>query len=193
MSKYIQKTQRIEPTLQEKLRDRLAQKFPQSPHAEVQYPSTSAILADKSGSMNSWLSANFSKMDSLRKILKDFKNARTFQFDYLCKELPQGTEVDDPSGGTDLHIALEVLKTQGISHVVLITDGHPSSSSKALKAAQGLRIDIFYVGPQPPPVFLVELCKATGGSYGNVSLSFPKVLSEGIKDRLRLRKAGEKK
>ena len=186
MSKYIQRTQRNEPTLQEKLRERLAQKFPQSPHAEIQYPSTSAILADKSGSMNSWLGANFSKMDSLRKILKDFSGARTFQFDYLCEELPPGKEVDDPSGGTDLHIALEVLKTHGISHMVLITDGHPSSPGAALKAAIGLRIDIFYVGPQPAPEFLAKLCAQTGGSYGNVSLSFPKVLSEGIKDRLRL-------
>lgn len=69
-----------------------------------------------------------------------------------------------------MHVAFMEVKAKGVKHIVLLTDGQPDSETMALKHAQGLIVDVIYIGPDPAPLFLEELAKSTNGQYGNNSL-----------------------
>jgi hypothetical protein len=74
------------------------------------------------------------------------------------------------AAGTNMSGAFNALRRAGITHAVLITDGMPDSPDAALLAAEGLKLDIFYVGPQPVPAFLGDLARRTGGAFGATTL-----------------------
>lgn len=174
-------------SLQDRLRGAIAQKTGLEVGPGVQgfqtsaMPSSVALLLDISGSMNEYIGARVKKISELRKLAREFAGMRRFVFSSTCSELLSAEEVPEARGGTGMHGAFLKVKDSGVQHVVLITDGEPDSERDALRASQGLKIDVFYVGPDPAPEFLRELCQETGGQYGRESLNAPKELKAAMR------------
>ncbi len=129
---------------------------------------TDCLLLDCSGSMRESCDNYVSKIDELWKLVGQFPGVRRFAFSHNCQEIPQG-KVQAAGGGTNMAAAFSFVKAQGIKHAVLITDGMPDDAAAAIKHADGLKVDIFYVGPDPAPPFLKQLSTATGGQYGQAT------------------------
>jgi len=145
---------------------------------------TSALLLDTSSSMSSHIGANQTKISELRKLANGFTDVRRFHFGSAVEELKPSDAVPEPAGGTNLALAFTEVKKAGVTHVVLITDGQPDDARSALYEARGLRVDVFYVGPDPQPPFLADLARVTGGSYGKATLTALKELTAAVKQRL---------
>lgn len=142
---------------------------------------TSALLLDISGSMGEYLGANTRLIDKLRELAEGFTDVRRFEFETTCREISSKDRISEPIGGTALDIAFQTVKRAKIEHVVLLTDGRPDHEGRALEAARGLKIDVFYVGPDPAPEFLRKLAQDSGGQYGKASLTMVKELSAGVR------------
>jgi hypothetical protein len=134
------------------------------------------LLLDVSGSMQNMLLTGEKKIDALKIIIRDFPNVRQFSFSDDCEERPP----TNAQGGTNMANAFNVVKEAGLRHCILVTDGLPDSRQNALRAATGLRIDIIYVGPLPPPQFLRDLALRAKGALSVENLSIPKQLKEKI-------------
>ena len=169
MSKDLVRTKKDALSFQERVRAALSNTMPQA-SAFQGASNTSALLLDISGSMKDWLPPNTSKIEELRKLAEKFKDVRRFQFSWDCEELKAGESVGNAKGGTCMSLAFDTVKDKGVKHLVLITDGLPDHAGRALQSAKGLRIDVFYVGPDPAPQFLKDLADMTGGQYGKATL-----------------------
>jgi hypothetical protein len=99
---------------------------------------------------------------------------RKFDYSDDIRELRPGEECREPMGNNNEPVAFRTLKGLGIRHVVMITDGWPDDPKASLREAIGLKIDIIYIGPPPPPRFLQDLAAATGGSFDGASVTFAK-------------------
>lgn len=144
-------------------------------------PEFACLLLDVSGSMSNLIGASERRIDALAALAGNFKNVRRFVFHSTCEELGPTDHIGEPRGGTSMHAAFLHVKRAGITHVVMITDGRPDSQSLALEASKGLRIDVFYVGPDPAPSFLQDLARQTGGTYGRASLDARPALESKIR------------
>lgn len=149
--------QALVKTFQEVLRERLRSKYGLPPRA-------TCLLMDTSGSMSG------APIVRLRDIASTFKSVRRFEFNSITQELAPKQVIGDATGSTNMAGAFSHVKTVGIAHVVLITDGQPDNQDAALASSKGLKIDIIYVGPEPAPPFLEKLANHTGGKYGEASL-----------------------
>ena len=134
------------------------------------------LLLDVSGSMESNCGDGRSKLAALKAIAQEFLGTRQFSFSDECVERPP----QYAESNTNMARAFATIKSAGITHVVLITDGQPDSEDAALRAAVGLTIDIVYVGPQPEPPFLARLAQLTGGQYGAGSLAQQKQIEQRV-------------
>lgn len=158
-------------SFQERLRQSLGRPS-QATRGGQQIPSTSCLLLDLSGSMR-WPIGHLPrplKIDELRILADNFKDVRRFVFSTNAEELGANESIGEPYGGTAMDVAFMAVKKVGIDHVVMITDGMPDHEGRAIEAAKGLRIDVFYVGPDPAPQFLRDLAAQTGGEYGKATL-----------------------
>ena len=153
------------------LRNRVAAKFGK----KIPVPDHTALLLDTSGSMKG------SPIRKLRELAQEFVYVRRFEFNSTCRELEKWEEIQDAKGGTAMGCAFKYVKNAGIRHIVLITDGEPDSENSALRESIGLKIDIYYVGPEPAPPFLAALANQTGGKYGKATLDDIKQLAETIR------------
>lgn len=138
-----------------------------------------ALLLDTSGSMTLQLANGTRRIDALKKVVRDLPTGpRTFCFSFSCEETHT---IPEPSGDTNMDLAFFHLKSQNVTHAVLITDGEPTcSEDAALNAAQGLKLDIIYVGDDPAPPFLRRLAEYTGGAYNKTDLLEPLLLKNQI-------------
>ena len=133
------------------------------------------LLLDLSGSMG------YHEVDQLKKIVGNFPNERKFQFSSSCHEstsLPSSG-----AGGTNLAAAFNHIKSQGLKHCILVTDGRPDSMEAAETAAVGLKIDCFYVGADwddEAKNFLRRLAEGHSGSFGSASIDEVQLLTSGI-------------
>ena len=130
------------------------------------------LLCDTSGSMNSIVvnsEDNTSKraIDILANVLTNFTGANIYSFNTICRKVDS---LPEPTGSTDLAEAFTTIKNDGIKELILLTDGQPDDERAALKVAQGLKINIIYIGPTPTPQFLIDLAKITGGKFDSVEL-----------------------
>lgn len=152
--------------------------------AQKQAARNRCLLLDTSGSMASPCGDGRSKIAALRQLAEGFSGERKFAFSSFCHEI---TDIPDANGGTAMCQALEAIKSVGVTHAVLITDGEQTDGQPedVYRAAEGLKLDIFYVGPGEPPPMLIELAKRTGGSFGHSDLKETKVLSSQIKGLLK--------
>jgi len=137
---------------------------------------TTCLLLDTSGSMAEDCGDGTAKIDALRALLSQLPRVRTFSFASGCWERPPRRA----AGGTNLAGALIAVRAAGCTSVVLVTDGLPDSEDLSLHAAQGLWIDVVYVGPDPMPKFLRQLTEQCGGHAGRGTLSRPRELTSQI-------------
>ena len=140
-----------------------------------------ALVLDISGSMAATLGPNVRAIDELRKVADQFRDVRRFEFHSSTREIQANEKIGDPRGGTNLALALMTVKAKGIKHAVVITDGQPDDEDAALAAAKGMKIDVFYIGPDPAPEFCRDLARETGGEYGKASLHAPKALGQAVR------------
>ena len=133
-----------------------------------------ALLLDTSGSMIEDAGDGVSKIDALKVVARTVRAQNSYEFSDSCRRVAGGIfDSLYPGGGTLLGAAFAALKHDGICHVVLITDGLPQDPDTALREAQGLKLDIFYVGPEPRPAFLDALARVAqrGSSSQNATLA----------------------
>jgi hypothetical protein len=145
------------------------------------------LLLDVSGSMAEDCEPGRSKWDALRKMLGNFFGVRMYAFASEC--IPCSMSIVGglaPGGTTDMAKAFRVIKRAGVGSLILITDGEPNDEEDALRAAAGLRIDIFYVGAGPRPSFLDRLAAACRGTAQTANLAKPQELTAKIKPLLAL-------
>lgn len=136
------------------------------------------LLLDTSGSMSG------QPIRDLCKVASDFPTERKFSFNSTCREL-RNEDIPGAGGGTAMAAAFSVIKLQGITHAVLVTDGGTTDGEEnTLNAAQGLKLDIIFVGRGDPPDILAKLANQTGGKYGSADLSDTKELASTIKGLL---------
>jgi hypothetical protein len=155
-------------------------------------------VLDVSSSMGDHLGPPLTrKIDKLRELAARFPDTRKFEFSSSAREIQPGEQISDPQGGTAMHIAFNVARTGGVDHIILVTDGEPDSKELALATARGLRIDVFYVGPEgniDAQKFLQKLArssrgvmpdgKGATGTYGKTSLSYTGELETSIRSLL---------
>lgn len=147
------------------------------------------LLLDVSGSMHSPCNDGRPRIEALREIVSSFPDSRKFAFDTDCEEV---SSVPDPRGGTGYIQAFDYVKAAGVSHAVFITDGAPTDKdhgaadpyAKIKTAAQGLKLDIFFVGSGEPPQILHDLANLTGGRFGACDLEETKELTSAIRGLL---------
>lgn len=151
-----------------------------------------ALLLDVSGSMESWISPNVRAIDELAKVAREFQGVRKFEFASSTREMkPTDNPGDGDTVGTGTNVALALLtaKSKGVLHAIVITDGQPDDADAALRAAKGIRVDVFYIGPDPAPQFCRDLANQTGGQYGRASLKAAKALTASVRALLPAPKA----
>ena len=139
-------------------------------------PVSCCLLLDRSGSMAAPCGDGRSKLAALQDIASDFSYLPQYSFSFDCQLGPPLTA----HGGTNLAGALATIKAAGFYYCILITDGKPDSAAAALNAAEGMTIDIIYVGPAPAPQFLADLARITGGAYGAGSLGAPRAVTQQV-------------
>jgi hypothetical protein len=133
------------------------------------------LLIDTSGSMGDTVKmSNDSEWTTRYKvmcgILENLEGFRRFSFNDSLQELRSDEKLPSPAGGTSMHGAFRGVKNKGIKHIILVSDGLPDSKEAALREANGLKIDVVYIGPQPMPEFLQNLAKGSGGTFENIEL-----------------------
>lgn len=63
------------------------------------------------------------------------------------------------------------VRSDGHTAAVLVTDGLPTDpEADVLRAAAGMQLEIFYVGPEPKPQFLDRLARACRGQAHQANL-----------------------
>lgn len=148
---------------------------------------TPVVLFDKSGSMSMEdCPGHESRISVVNKILKKMQNFPVYAFsDDIVK-----TEYSDLKafGSTDLIMALEICKH--FPKVILVSDGCPDDSTKAMVKAITLKIpfDTILIGNDiAGKEFMQELSQRTGGKFSTVSTSdfnFQAKLETGINQLL---------
>jgi len=143
------------------------------------------LLLDTSGSMSGQCDDGRSQYSHLLDLVENFPGERKFSFNNHCSEITDGT-IPKPTGGTAMCGAFACVKGLGVRHAVLITDGAATDGNDdaVLLAAQGLKLDVFYVGPGEAPPILAALAKQTGGQFGKSDLKETLLLTEKIKGLL---------
>lgn len=184
----LRRHQSSEVSFQDRLRQSLQTKL----GGGVTYSPDSALLLDTSGSMADYIGANQTKWDELKKLAQQFTDIRRFAFSSNCTELGPAEIIPYAAGGTSMGLAFDTVKIKGIKHLVMITDGCPDNPQGALQSAQGLKIDVFYVGPDPAPDFLKELARVTGGAYGKATLQARAALEAQVRKMLPAPSEGKK-
>lgn len=181
MSRQLERREGAKVSLQERLRQQLQGQLGAQGGG---LGAESALLLDISGSMRDSIGPNQTKYDELCKLAADFTDVRRFEFNHHCREISPKDAIGYACGGTNLGGAFFTMKTAQVKHVVLITDGKPDSEQTALEHAKGLRIDIFYVGPDPAPEFLRILAQKSGGTYGKATLEARTALTGAVRKLL---------
>lgn len=109
-------------------------------------------LADTSSSMDEPAGGR-RKIEILREalntVLCERPEIRLFCFDSIAREVTAAAPLPEPSGGTALHLAIELAREFSPRQTVVISDGRPDDPEAAIAAAEKLSgtIDVIYCGP----------------------------------------------
>lgn len=132
-----------------------------------------ALLLDCSHSMDISDDEELRRIDRLRNVAEKFKGSIR-QFIFQKSECYEMEEIPEPAGGTPMAFAFQILKGNGVTHVILITDGQPNSMERALEESTGLVIDVFFVG-DPNDYFAIEFLKKltsrANGKFGETTFT----------------------
>jgi hypothetical protein len=133
------------------------------------------LLADNSSSMVTPTSGGQRRIDRLSAILRDvtptFPDARLYGFSDYVTSLEPGQTLPEPSGGTDMRMALDFAGTLSPRHVIVISDGEPADAKAALASARALNciVSTFYCGDESNRAaiaFLKQLALCSRGGVG---------------------------
>lgn len=125
-----------------------------------------ALILDVSASMNGWLNTidgHTTKIAQLVKLTQQIcdnvgEDFPCYTFGTDCIRIAPRYVDTTTRGTTDLAAAFEMVYKCGQHRAVLITDGQPDDADSALTAAQKFDdLEVIYVGPPPPPEFLIQL------------------------------------
>ena len=129
---------------------------------------STCLLLDVSGSMAEDCEPGRSKIQALREIVPTLRCAAVYAFSDRAQKC---AAIPEPAGQTMMSAGFARAKCDGHTGVVLITDGLPSEpETDVIRAAAGLRVEIFYVGPAPKPDLLDRLSRAGKGQAHQTSL-----------------------
>ena len=139
----------------------------------------SLLLLDCSGSMDMRVKSGQRRIDQLRKVVDQIRSNNRVPLAAFGINTP--TEVGlvdvipEPSGGTPMHLAIELGRSLEANHLIVVTDGCPDSQELALDAARrfGGPIDVFFIGDEGDrgARFCEDLARATGGKFGVTDLA----------------------
>lgn len=146
------------------------------------------LALDTSGSMGDYIRGGKRRIEGLRQTVHNIqaeKRMPMLQFGNGHEpSVITNESIPDPSGGTPMHLAIDLAKAQRAGRVIIISDGMPDSQSMTMEAAGrfGGRIDVVFVGNpgEPGERFLRELAESTGGESFTGDLSEPKRLSQAV-------------
>jgi hypothetical protein len=129
------------------------------------------LLCDVSGSMASQVGTeqNVRAIDVVNDVIQNFSGAEIWEFSSQCRRIVNN-KLSPPLTSTNMGRAFATIKNNGVKEIVLLTDGQPDSEDDALTNAQGLIINIIYIGPHPIPTFLQKLARMTKGKFEDVEL-----------------------
>lgn len=134
------------------------------------------VIADLSSSMHSHAFEGKTRYQCLQEVLaKYLGRVQVLAFNNYVTEV-DADSLPEPSGSTNLALALdESLKLEPLM-VLLISDGVPNSKSAAYKSAEKLAkqsiINVLYIGPSnvSAEAFMQEIANIGNGQYGNMRL-----------------------
>jgi hypothetical protein len=132
------------------------------------------VLADVSSSMVEAAGAR-TKIEVLREALATVPPARLIAFASTPIEIASPAALPAPSGGTALHLALDLAATMRPARSLVVSDGEPDSEDAALEASERVPgvIDVLYCGPDSnrrAVAFLRRLARAGCGRYAGHDL-----------------------
>jgi hypothetical protein len=157
---------------------------------------TAMLVLDCSGSMWDVMRNGKTRIQGLREVVAQVQASRpttliAFGPPKFNSEDPSGlhsrpavayfvTEVPDPGGLTPLAEAIDFAREQGAGKIVVVSDGQPNDSQRAMESARrfGGIIDVCFVGDDGDlgAMFLDQLAKVTGGSKFNGDLGETKLI-----------------
>lgn len=153
----------------------------------------SVLLVDVSGSMDDKLDSGERKIDALRQTVKTLRESNPVPVVAFGGGVDRETfqdrvavvdNIPEPAGGTPLHSGIDFCRNITATHVILVTDGVPTSQSAAFDAAKlfGGKIDVFYIGDgdDSGARFCKRLADAAGGVCNVTELDDPKALASKI-------------
>lgn len=152
----------------------------------VQKDANIFLLIDCSGSMHTTMQNGKTRISGLRETVKSIMSEKQMpMIQFGMGSGPSVVEyVPDPQGGTPLHLAIDLARTQECSRAIVISDGQPDSTRDAMESAKrfGGRIDVVFVGDPGDfgEAFLKQLAESTGGESFTGDLSEPKLLAQGV-------------
>jgi hypothetical protein len=149
---------------------------------------TQVILADVSASMAESAGAR-RRVDVLREALTGVPPARIVAFATTPVEIASATALPPPSGGTALHLALDLGAAMRPARTLVVSDGEPDDEAAALRSAEDVpgTIDVIYCGPDgnvAARAFLMRLARAGGGRYVSHDMRHPELLAPAIRGLL---------
>jgi hypothetical protein len=158
-------------SLAERVRQALARQDSQPVAAPAAAPGKPpCLMLDVSGSMAEDCEPGRAKIDALRDLVAGLKADTIYAFDHRVT-LTTAHAIPDPGGATIMAGAFCRARKDGHLSAVLITDGLPTDpEADVLRAAAGIHLDIFYVGPAPKPAFLDRLAAACRGRAHQANL-----------------------
>ncbi len=145
------------------------------------------LAIDESGSMEEKMGREGKRrIDGLREVVAQLQGVPMIAFGgHEGSEARFVDRVGEPGGGTPLHQAIDLARVYGATRMVVISDGLPDDSTRALEAARqfGKKIDVVFVGDvnstdgRIGSKFLDELARATGGTRIEESLNDTKKIT----------------
>ena len=139
---------------------------------------TTVILLDTSSSMAMPVMGGQRRIDLLDNILKNVvtPSVHLLAFSNYVTALEPGQQLPEPSGGTDMHLALDYAARLSPRRVIVISDGEPADAKATIASARALNciISTFHCGDETNRsaiAFLKQLALCSRGGVGRPLLA----------------------
>jgi len=135
------------------------------------------FLLDCSGSMSEYVRGE-RKIDTLRKVLKDYEECQKVFFNSNAGVI---SYIPEPDGRTDMALGFRTCQPLFPKRIILISDGLPDDEEEAIREAKALhvKVDVIYIGEggDSGETFMRRLASECGGREITVDISSPSDIS----------------